>query len=148
MSLAVLPEVLEQVQTKHGAGPALVLGMKLLGSFETVYAIILSNIRGEASVLRIRQRLAGLPAAEREHALPTIIAETYTSVGRDTLGLKALKPNSSTRSDVDDVRDRPNTEAAKKKSLRGRSREKTGTESPQGDSSRGGGYNLRNRDKI
>ena len=54
-SLAVLPEVLKQVQTEHGAGPALDLDVKLLGNFETVSAIIIINIRGEALVLSIRQ---------------------------------------------------------------------------------------------
>ena len=72
-SLAVLPEVLKQVQTEHGAGPALDLGMKLLGSFETVSAIIISNIHAEASVLSIHPRLAALPVGERERACPLLL---------------------------------------------------------------------------
>ena len=61
-SLAVLPEVLKQVQTEHGAGPALDLGMKLIGNVATVSCFILSNVRGEASALAISQRLAVVPA--------------------------------------------------------------------------------------
>ena len=69
--------------------------------------------------------------------------------GKRYLRVKALKPNSKTRSDADGVsKDKSKPEAAKKKQ-RGRVREKTRTGSSlSGDSSQGGAYNLRSRDKI
>ena len=113
-SLAVLPEVLKQVQSEHGVRPALELGMKLLGNFETVSAIILSNIRCKASALIVQQSLAAIPAVYRE--LPRIIAETYNTVGRDTLGVKALKPSVKSNGEGSSVnKDKSALEADKKK---------------------------------
>ncbi|KAJ1097894.1 hypothetical protein NDU88_003010 [Pleurodeles waltl] len=57
-------------------------------NFDAVSSIILSNIKGEAVALAIRQRLRETPHQEQERQLPKIISDTYTSIGRDRLGAK------------------------------------------------------------
>ena len=49
--------------------------------------------------MAIPQRLTAVPARDQERELPKIVAETYTSVGGGTLGLKALKPNAKNRNE-------------------------------------------------
>lgn len=48
-SIAVLPEVLKQIQNECRAAPALDLRMKLIGNYAMVSSIILSNIKGKAT---------------------------------------------------------------------------------------------------
>ncbi|KAJ1187713.1 hypothetical protein NDU88_004484 [Pleurodeles waltl] len=90
-TLANLPEVLKQTQNEHGAAPALDLGMKLMLNFDAVSSIILSNIKVEVVALAIRQHLRETPNVEQERQLPKIISDTYTSIGRDSLGAKPKK---------------------------------------------------------
>ncbi|KAJ1116375.1 hypothetical protein NDU88_004590 [Pleurodeles waltl] len=85
--LANLLEVLKQIQDEYGAAPALELGMQLMGNFATVSSIILSNLKGEAVALAVRMCLRDVPQQDQERELPKIIAETYSSIGRDSLGL-------------------------------------------------------------
>ncbi|KAJ1171173.1 hypothetical protein NDU88_003043 [Pleurodeles waltl] len=60
-------------------------------NFDAVSSVILSNIKGEAVALVIRQRLRETPHQEQERQLPKIISDTYTSIGRDSLGAKPKK---------------------------------------------------------
>ncbi|KAJ1214672.1 hypothetical protein NDU88_002290 [Pleurodeles waltl] len=85
-TLANLPEVLKQIQDEYGAAPALDLGMQLMDNFETVSSIILSHLKGEAVALAVRMHLRDVPQLDQEWELPKLIAETYSSIGRDSLG--------------------------------------------------------------
>ncbi|KAJ1143305.1 hypothetical protein NDU88_009615 [Pleurodeles waltl] len=60
-------------------------------NFDAVSSIILSNIKGKAVALAIRQRFRECPHQEQERQLPKIISGTYTSIGRDSLGAKPKK---------------------------------------------------------
>ncbi|KAJ1201426.1 hypothetical protein NDU88_005235 [Pleurodeles waltl] len=91
-TLANLPDVLKQIQDECGAAPALDLGMQLIGNFATVSSIILSNLKGEAVALAVRMRLRDVPQLDQERELPRIISETYSSIGRDSLGARPQKP--------------------------------------------------------
>ncbi|KAJ1130795.1 hypothetical protein NDU88_009142 [Pleurodeles waltl] len=91
-TLANLPDVLKQIQDEYGAAPALDLGMQLMGNFATVSSIILSNLKGEAVALAVRMRLLDFRQLDQERELPKIIAETYSSIGRDSLGARPQKP--------------------------------------------------------
>ncbi|KAJ1174147.1 hypothetical protein NDU88_005970 [Pleurodeles waltl] len=90
-TLANLPEVLKEIQKEHGATPDLDLGMKLMRNLDAVSSIILSNIKGEAVALAKRQHLRETPHQEQERQLPKMISDTYTSIGRDSLGAKPKK---------------------------------------------------------
>ncbi|KAJ1196160.1 hypothetical protein NDU88_000033 [Pleurodeles waltl] len=84
-TLANLPEVLKQIQDEYGAAPALYLGMQLMGNFAAVSSIILSNLKGEAVALAVHMRLWDIPQIDQER-------ETYSSIGRDSLGARPQKP--------------------------------------------------------
>ncbi|KAJ1161512.1 hypothetical protein NDU88_001997 [Pleurodeles waltl] len=53
--------------------------------------MILSNLKGEAVVLAVCKRLRDAPQQDQELELPKIIAETYSSIGRDSLGGRPQK---------------------------------------------------------
>ncbi|KAJ1144101.1 hypothetical protein NDU88_010403 [Pleurodeles waltl] len=92
LTLANPLEVLKQIQDESGAALALDLGMQLIGNFDTVSSIILSNLKEEAVTLAVHMRLRDIPPQDQECELPKIIAETYSSIGQDSLGTRPTKP--------------------------------------------------------
>ncbi|KAJ1128821.1 hypothetical protein NDU88_007195 [Pleurodeles waltl] len=106
-TLANLPEVLKQIQDEYGAAPALDLGMQLMGNFATVSSIILSNLKGEAVALAVRMLLRDVPQQDQEWELPKIIAETYSSIGRDSLGARPQKPQFQGKINKDNTKQQP-----------------------------------------
>ncbi|KAJ1165533.1 hypothetical protein NDU88_005959 [Pleurodeles waltl] len=106
-TLANLPEVLKQIQDEYGAAPALDLGMQLIGNFATVSSIILSNLKGEAVALAVRMRLRDVPQQDQEWEQPKIIAETYSSIGRDSLGARPQKPQFQGKINKENAKQQP-----------------------------------------
>ncbi|KAJ1210982.1 hypothetical protein NDU88_006344 [Pleurodeles waltl] len=105
--LAILSEVLQQIQDEYGAAPALDLGMQLMGNFATVSSIILSNLNGEEVALAVHMRLRDVPQQDQERELPKIMAETYSSIGRDSLGARPQKPKFQGRINKDNTKQQP-----------------------------------------
>ncbi|KAJ1159637.1 hypothetical protein NDU88_000143 [Pleurodeles waltl] len=145
-TLANLPEVLKQIQDQYGAAPALDLGMQLMGNFVMVSSIILSNLIGEAVALAVRMRLRDVPQQDQERELPKIIAETYSSIGRDSLGARPQKPQFQGQICKENAKQQPegNKKRWEKKQQTPKKErgESPRTETPQNR------YNLRNRDNI
>ncbi|KAJ1214187.1 hypothetical protein NDU88_001813 [Pleurodeles waltl] len=145
-TLANLPEVLKQIQDEYGAAPALDLGMQLMDNFATVSLIILSNLKGEAVALAVRMLLRDVPQQDQERELPKIIAETYSSIGRDSLGARPQKPQFLGKINKDNAKQQPEgnkTRWEKKQQTAKKERgESPRTETPQTR------YDLRNRDNI
>ncbi|KAJ1183123.1 hypothetical protein NDU88_008293 [Pleurodeles waltl] len=147
-TLANLPEVLKQIQNEHGAAPALDLGMKLMRNFDAVSSIILSNIKGEAVALAIRQRLRETPNMEQERQLPKIISDTYTSIGRDSLGAKPKKlelPSTTHKEGTKQAQEGSKKRWDKEKDLKDRRNKRADSPHPEYSERR---YHLRNREDI
>ncbi|KAJ1181564.1 hypothetical protein NDU88_006769 [Pleurodeles waltl] len=106
-TLANLPEVLKQIEDEYGAALALDLGMQLMGNFATVSSIILSNLKGEAVALAVRMRPRDVLQQDQERELPKIIAETYSSIGRDSLGARPQKPKFQGKINKDNSKQQP-----------------------------------------
>ncbi|KAJ1136500.1 hypothetical protein NDU88_002916 [Pleurodeles waltl] len=145
-SLANLPEVLKQIQDEYGAAPALDLGMQLMGNFAPVSSIILSNLKGEAVALAVRMRLCDVPQQDQERELLKIIAETYSSIGRDSLGARPQKPQFQGKNCKENAKQQP--EGNKKRwEKKQQTPKKERGESPRTETAQNR-YNLRNRDNI
>ncbi|KAJ1169906.1 hypothetical protein NDU88_001794 [Pleurodeles waltl] len=146
-TLANLPEVLKQIQDEYGEAPALDLGMQLMGNFAAVSSIILSNLKGEAVALAVRMRLRDVPQINQERELPSIIAETYSSIARDSLGARPQKPqlqgknskDTTTQQQPEGTKKRWEKKQQTPKKDRGQSLQ---PETPQNR------YNLRNRNNL
>ncbi|KAJ1180785.1 hypothetical protein NDU88_006001 [Pleurodeles waltl] len=148
LTLANLPEVLKQIQNEHGAAPALDLGMKLMHNFDAVSSIILSNIKGEAVALAIHQRLRETPHKEQERQLPKIISDTYTGIGRDSLGAKPKKlelQGTTHKEGTKQAQEGPKKRGDKQKDFQDRRNKRADSPHPE-NSERS--YNLRNRENI
>ncbi|KAJ1154554.1 hypothetical protein NDU88_007303 [Pleurodeles waltl] len=137
-TLANLPEVLKQIQDEYGAAPALDLGMQLMGNFATVSSIILSNLKGEAVALAVRMRLRDVPR---------IIAETYSSIGRDNLGARPQKPQLQGKNNKDNAKQQQPEGTKKRWEKKQQTPKKDGGQSPQPETPQNR-YNLRNRDHL
>ncbi|KAJ1088387.1 hypothetical protein NDU88_001544 [Pleurodeles waltl] len=141
-TLANLPEVLKQIQD----APALDLGMQLMDNFATVSSLILSNLKGEAVALAVRMRLRDVPQLDQERELPKIIAETYSSIGRDSLGARPQKPQFQGKICKDIAKQQPEGNKKrwekKQQTPKKERRESPHMETPQNR------YNLRNRDNL
>ncbi|KAJ1191472.1 hypothetical protein NDU88_000788 [Pleurodeles waltl] len=145
-TLANLPEVLKQIQDEYGAAPALDLGMQLMGNFATVSSIILCNLKGEAVALAVRMRLRDVPQQDQERELPKIIAETYSSIGRDSLGARPQKPQFQGKINKDNTKQQP--EGNKKRWDKNQQKPKKEMgESPRMETPQNR-YNHRNRENI
>ncbi|KAJ1163284.1 hypothetical protein NDU88_003745 [Pleurodeles waltl] len=147
-TLANLPEVLKQIQNEHGAAPALDLGMKLMHNFDAVSSIILSNIKGEAVALAIRQRLRKTPHQEEERQLPKIISDTYTSIGRDSLEAKPKKlelQGTAHKEDTKQAQEGAKKRWDKQKDFKERRNKRADSPHPENSERR---CNLRNRENI
>ncbi|KAJ1203799.1 hypothetical protein NDU88_007580 [Pleurodeles waltl] len=145
-TLANLPEVLKQIQNEHRAAPALDLGMKLMRNFNAVSSIILSNIKGEAVALAIRQPLR--EHQEQERQLPKIISDTHTSIGRDRLGAKPKKleiQGTTHKEGTKQAQEGPKKCRDKQKDFKDRRNKRADSPHPENSERR---YNLRNRENI
>ncbi|KAJ1135003.1 hypothetical protein NDU88_001449 [Pleurodeles waltl] len=145
-TLANLPDVLKQIQDEYGAAPALDLGMQLLGNFATVSSIILSNLKGEAVALAVRMRLREVPQINQERELPRIIAETYSSIGCDSLGARPQKPQLQNKNSKDNAKQQQ-SEGTKKRWEKKQQPKQNEGQSPQPETPQNR-YNLRNRDNL
>ncbi|KAJ1169430.1 hypothetical protein NDU88_001323 [Pleurodeles waltl] len=145
-TLANLPEVLKQIQDEYGAAPALDLGMQLMGNFATVSSITLSNLKGEAVALAVHMWLRDVPQQDQERELPKVIAETYSSIGQDSLGARPQKPKFQGKSNEDNSKQQPEGNKKhwdkKQQTPKKEKGESLRTETPENR------YNLRNRDNI
>ncbi|KAJ1136271.1 hypothetical protein NDU88_002688 [Pleurodeles waltl] len=146
-TLANLPGVLKQIQDEYGAAPALDLGMQLMGNFAAVSSIILSNLKGEAVALAVRMRLRDVPQIDQERELPRIIAETYSSIGRDSLGARPQKPQLQGKNNKDNVKQQQPEGTKKRWEKKQQTPKKDGGQSPQPETPQNR-YNLRNRDNL
>ncbi|KAJ1164321.1 hypothetical protein NDU88_004761 [Pleurodeles waltl] len=146
-TLANLPDVLKQIQDEYGAAPALDLGMQLLSNFDTVYSIILSNLKGEAVALAVRMRLRDVPLLNQERELPRIIAETYSSIGRDSLGARPQKPKLQGKNNKENAKQQQPEGSKKRWEKKQQTPKKDGGQSPQPETPQNK-YNLRNRDTL
>ncbi|KAJ1124470.1 hypothetical protein NDU88_002931 [Pleurodeles waltl] len=146
-TLANLPEVLKQIQDEYGAANALDLGMQLMGNFAAVSSIILSNLKGEAVALAVRMRLRDVPQINQERELPRIIAETYSSIGRDSLGARPQKPQLQGKNNKDNAKQQQPESTKKRWEKKQQTPKKDGGQSPQPETPQNR-YNLRNRDNL
>ncbi|KAJ1130739.1 hypothetical protein NDU88_009087 [Pleurodeles waltl] len=146
-TLANLTDVLKQIQDEYGAAPALDLGMQLLGNFATVSSIILSNLKGEAVALAVRMCLRDVPLLNQERELPRIIAETYSIIGRDSLGARPQKPQLQGKNNKDNAKQQQPEGSKKRWEKKQQTPKKDGGQSPQPETPQNK-YNLRNRDTL
>ncbi|KAJ1091602.1 hypothetical protein NDU88_004721 [Pleurodeles waltl] len=146
-TLANLPEVLKQIQDEYGAAPALDLGMQLIGNFAMVSSIILSNLKGEAVALAVRMRLRDVPQVDQERELPRIIVETYSSIGRDSLGARLQKPQFQGKGSKDATKQQQPEGTKKSWEKKQQTPKKERGESPRPETPQTR-YNLRNRDNL
>ncbi|KAJ1189034.1 hypothetical protein NDU88_005786 [Pleurodeles waltl] len=146
-TLANLPEVLKQIQDEYGAAPALDLGMQLMGNFATVSSIILSNLKREAVALAVRMRLREVPQIDQERELLRIIAETYSSIGCDSLGARPQKPQLQGKNNKDNAKQQQPEGTKKHWEKKQQTPQKDGGQSPQPETPQNR-YNLRNRDNL
>ncbi|KAJ1216668.1 hypothetical protein NDU88_004269 [Pleurodeles waltl] len=146
-TLANLPEVLKQIQDEYGAAPALDLGMQLMGNFAAVSSMILSNLKGEAVALTVRMRLRDVPQGNQERELPRIIAETYSSIGRDSLGARPQKPQLQGKNSKDTTKQQQPEGTKKRWEKKQQTPKKDRGQSPQPETPQNR-YNLRNRDNL
>ncbi|KAJ1124468.1 hypothetical protein NDU88_002929 [Pleurodeles waltl] len=146
-TLANLPEVLKQIQDEYGAAPALDLGMQLMGNFAAVSSIILSNLKGEAVALAVRMRLRDVPQINQERELQRIIAETYSSIGRDSLGARPQKPQLQGKNNKDNAKQQQPEGTKKRWEKKQQTPKKDGGQSPQPETPQNR-YNLSNRDNL
>ncbi|KAJ1185895.1 hypothetical protein NDU88_002681 [Pleurodeles waltl] len=146
-TLANLPEVLKQIQDEYGAATALDLGMQVIGNFATVSSIILSNLKGEAVALAVHMRLRDIPQLDQERELPRIIAETYSSIGRDSLGARPQKPQFQGKGSKDATKQQQPEGTKKRWEKKQQTPKKERGESPRPETPQTR-YNLRNRDNL
>ncbi|KAJ1129747.1 hypothetical protein NDU88_008113 [Pleurodeles waltl] len=64
-------------------------------------------LKGEAAALAVCMHLMDVPVQDQEHELPKIIAETYSSIGRDSLGARPIKQQLQGRSYKDSAKQAP-----------------------------------------
>ncbi|KAJ1189733.1 hypothetical protein NDU88_006475 [Pleurodeles waltl] len=117
-------------------------------NFDAVSSIILSNIKGEVVALAIRQRLRETPNLEQERQLPKIISDTYTSIGRDSLGAKPKKLKlqcNSHKEGTKQAKEGSKKRWDKQKDLKAKRNKRADSPHPEYSERR---YNLRNRENI
>ncbi|KAJ1089477.1 hypothetical protein NDU88_002628 [Pleurodeles waltl] len=117
-------------------------------NFDAVFSIILSNIKGEAVAVPIRQRLWETPHQEQERQLPKIISATYTSIGQDSLGAKPKKlelQGTAHKEGTKQAQKGSKKHWDKQKDFKERRNKRADSPHPENFKRR---YNLRNRENI
>ncbi|KAJ1125708.1 hypothetical protein NDU88_004131 [Pleurodeles waltl] len=105
------------------------------------------SVMGEAVALAVRMRLRDVPQINQERELPRIIAETYSSIGRDSLGARPQKPQLQGKNNKDNAKQQQPEGSKKPWEKKQQTPKKDGGQSPQPETPQNK-YNLRNRDTL